>query len=126
MCSSSLTSGDFMVLVIPFIFPSTFNALAVWPFIILKEGDLRKDQILMQHERIHLKQQLELLWIFFFLLYLTEFLAKIIIYKEPKLAYRNISFEREAYHNQDDTDYVRRKSLWSFVRYLSEDQSHII
>lgn len=109
-----------MVLVIPFIFPSTFNALAIWPVIILREGDLRRDPVLMHHERIHLKQQVELLWVFFFLLYVLEFLAKIVIYRELKGAYRNISFEREAYENEHDMDYARRKPLWSFVRYLNK------
>ena len=107
-----------MVLIIPFIFPSTFNALAVWPFIILREPALRGDSVLIHHERIHLRQQLELLWVFFFIIYLAEFLAKIMIYKQPKLAYRNISFEREAYENEYDFDYVQRKPLWSFVGYI--------
>ena len=113
-----------MVLVIPFIFPSSFNALAIWPFIILKEPELNDDPVLMHHERIHLKQQLELLWFFFFLLYLSEFLAKIIIYKDFKRAYRNISFEREAYAHQRDRDYSSRKPLWSFVRYLRKAPSN--
>ena len=112
-----------MVLIIPFIFPSSFNALAIWPFIILKEPGLRSDSVLLHHERIHLRQQLELLWVFFFLIYLAEFLAKIIIYKQPKRAYRNISFEREAYQNEFDLDYARRKPLWSFVGYIVENQS---
>ena len=109
-----------MVLIIPFIFPSTFNALAVWPFIILKEHGLKYDTVLIHHERIHLRQQLELLWIFFFVIYLAEFLAKIIIYKQPKRAYRNISFEREAYENEYDLGYAQRKSLWSFRGYVFE------
>ena len=109
-----------MVLIIPFIFPSTFNALAVWPFIILREPALRSDSVLIHHERIHLRQQLELLWVFFFIIYMTEFLAKIIIYRQPKLAYRNISFEREAYENEYDLNYVRNKPLWSFVGYIFE------
>ncbi len=113
-----------MVLVIPFIFPSTFNALAIWPFIILKEPELNGDPVLMHHERIHLKQQLELLWFFFFFLYLGEFLAKIIIYRDFKRAYRNISFEREAYAHEHDKDYIDRKPLWSFVRYLREAPSN--
>jgi hypothetical protein len=77
----------------------------------------------MHHERIHLKQQAELLWIFFFLLYLFEFSAKIVIYREFKRAYRNISFEREAYAHESDPDYVSRKPLWSFVHYLKKDMT---
>ena len=79
--------------------------------------------MLLHHERIHLRQQLELLWVFFFLIYLAEFLAKIIIYRQPKQAYRNISFEREAYQNEFDFDYVHRKPLWSFVGYIVDSQS---
>ena len=109
-----------MILVIPFIFPSTFNALAIWPLIILREDSLRGDPVLIRHERIHLKQQVELLWVFFFLLYLLEFLAKIIIYRELKRAYRNISFEREAYAHESEIDYLRHKPLWSFVRYVNK------
>ncbi len=112
-----------MVLIIPFILPSTFNALAVWPFIILKEPKLKSDVVLLHHERIHLRQQIELLWVFFFLIYLVEFVTKIIIYKEPKQAYLNISFEREAYAHEYDLDYVRRKPLWSFTAYLFEPRS---
>ena len=110
-----------MILVIPFIFPSTFNALAIWPFIILRERDLSSDPVLMHHERIHLKQQMELLWIFFFLFYFAEFLAKIIIYRELKQAYRNISFEREAYQQEHNMDYAVNKPIWSFVRYIAKD-----
>ena len=124
MYGSCITTGGFMILVIPFIFPSAFNALAIWPFIILREGDLRGDPVLMHHERIHLRQQMELLWIFFFLFYFAEFLAKIIIYRELKRAYRNVSFEREAYHQEHNMDYAVNKPIWSFVRYIAEDPVH--
>ena len=107
-----------MLLTTPFIFFSGFNALAVWPFIFLKERDLKNDPVLINHERIHLKQQMEMLWIIFFLFYLVEFLAKIVIYKKPELAYRNISFEREAYAMERDFNYTEKKSRWSFVKYL--------
>lgn len=107
-----------MLLVFPHLFPSSFNALAVWPFIILKEGALKEDPYLIQHERIHLRQQLEMLWIFFFLFYLIEFFVKLIIYKKPKLAYHNLSFEREAYTHEHDLDYIGRRPFWNFVKYL--------
>ena len=107
-----------MLLVIPHIFPSTFNALAVWPFIILKERSLKRDAVLLHHERIHLRQQLELLWVFFFLFYVVEYAVKIIIYKDLKTAYHNISFEREAYGNEHDDNYLTNRNFWNFLRYL--------
>ena len=107
-----------MLLVIPYIFPSTFNALALWPFIILKERSLKADPVLLYHERIHLRQQLELLWVFFFLFYTVEYAVKIIIYKDLKTAYHNISFEREAYGNEHDDNYLSKRSFWGFLKYL--------
>lgn len=114
-----VNAADFMILVIPFIFPSSFNALAIWPFIILRESELRQDDILLYHERIHLRQQVELLWIFFFLIYFAEFLAKIVIYRKLKLAYRNISFEREAYNYERASNYLKDKPLWNFINYIN-------
>ena len=107
-----------MLIIIKFIFPSNFNALAIWPFIFLRGKELKNDAILLNHEKIHLKQQKELLWIFFFMIYFIEFLAKIVIYKRLKLAYRNISFEREAYFHERDFNYIRIKPLWSFINFL--------
>ena len=107
-----------MLLVIPYIFPSTFNALAVWPFIILKERSLKSDSVLLYHERIHLRQQLEMLWIFFFLFYVLEYAVKIVIYRDLKTAYHNISFEREAYSNEHDGNYLSNRAFLSFLKYL--------
>ncbi len=99
-------------------FPSTFNALAVWPFIILKDKNLEYDFVLINHEKIHLRQQIELLWLPFFIFYLLEFLTKLIIYKKPKLAYNNLSFEREAYHNEQNLTYLSNRNFWNFLKYL--------
>ena len=60
-----------------------------------------------RHEaNIHWPQQLELLIIFFYILYLLEWFIKFFIY--GKKAYRNISFEREAYHFDNDVNYKRK------------------
>ena len=107
-----------MLIIIESIFPSNFNALAVWPFIILRSKELKNDNILLNHEKIHLKQQKELLWFLFFIIYFIEFLAKIVIYKKPRLAYQNISFEREAYLHEQNFSYAESKSFLSFVKYV--------
>ncbi|MDH3321359.1 MAG: hypothetical protein OEM04_00125 [Flavobacteriaceae bacterium] len=107
-----------MLIFSKYLFFSTFNALAVWPFIFLKEKELKNNMILLNHENIHLHQQKELLWLFFFLFYLIEFIVKLIIYKQPKIAYFNLSFEREAYQNEHNLDYVRQRRVWNFLKYL--------
>ncbi len=72
----------------------------------------------MNHEKIHLKQQLELLIIPFYLIYTIEFLVRLFQYKKRNLAYRNISFEREAYTNEFNLGYLKRRPFWRFLKYL--------
>lgn len=72
----------------------------------------------MNHERIHLRQQLELLIVFFFIWYLTEYLIRLIQYKDSYKAYNKISFEREAYANEQKLGYLKKRKWWGFRRYL--------
>ena len=38
--------------------------------------------------------------------------------KSPHHAYMSISFEREAYANDDDFGYLKRRKIWNFWRYV--------
>jgi len=74
--------------------------------------------VLINHEKIHLKQQLELLILPFYLFYITEWLIRAIIYLDSYKAYQNISFEREAYHNEKNMNYLEERKPLSFIKYL--------
>lgn len=99
-------------------FPEPYVAMAIWPFILVKEECIKNDSYIINHEKIHLKQQIELLWLPFFIWYGIEFLIRLFMYKNWNKAYRNISFEREAYRNEKDLNYLQSKKLWSYFRYL--------
>ncbi|MEX0290059.1 MAG: hypothetical protein AB3N14_13195 [Flavobacteriaceae bacterium] len=107
-----------MILVIRHFFHKNYVGLSLWPFIILKDIRLKEDVVLINHERIHLKQQLELLILPFYVFYVLEWLVRTIIYFDSYKAYQNISFEREAYHNEKDMTYLKRRRLFSFLKYL--------
>jgi hypothetical protein len=47
-----------------------------------------------------------------------EFLIRLVHYQNRREAYHAISFEREAYKNEKDLDYLKKKSFWSFLRYI--------
>ena len=70
------------------------------------------DEVTINHERIHTAQMRELLYIFFYLFYGVEYLLKLFKYS-PHKAYRNISFEREAYSNEGDLTYLKGRKLFS-------------
>jgi hypothetical protein len=97
--------------------PKRYHAIAIFPFIFLRRGGA-ENEMLINHERIHLRQQAELLILPFYLWYLVEYLLKLIIYREHDKAYHSISFEREAYRNDEDLDYLEKRKFWSFVKYL--------
>ena len=73
---------------------------------------------MLNHERIHLRQQAELLVVFFYVWYGLEYLIRLIQYRNRHEAYKNISFEREAYANEKDLDYLKRRSFWEFLKYI--------
>ncbi|MFV0326895.1 MAG: hypothetical protein ACK5LF_21365 [Bacteroides xylanisolvens] len=72
----------------------------------------------INHESIHTAQGKELLWIFFYIWYGIEWVIRLIQYRNRKKAYRNISFEREAYSNDENTTYLTNRKLYSFLNYL--------
>jgi hypothetical protein len=93
------------------------NAMALYPFILIKRSELRHDAVLIHHERIHHRQQLELLIIPFYLAYLLGYLYHLIRLRNHYRAYRAIIFEREAYAMDSDMDYLKRRGLWAFRGY---------
>ena len=92
--------------------------LSLWPFIFLKNGNLKADSVLINHEKIHLRQQRELLILPFYILYLTEWVIRSLWYLNTYRAYQNLSFEREAYAHEDDMEYLSNRKIFSFIKYL--------
>ena len=70
---------------------------------------------LIQHERIHTAQMLEMLIVGFYLFYFIEWLVRL---TRPGRAYRNISFEREAYAHQHDPNYLLHRRHFAWWKYL--------
>lgn len=93
------------------------NAITLFPFILLRKSELRKDKVLINHEKIHIRQQLELLIVFFYLAYVLEYVYRLILLKNQQKAYRAISFEREAYANEGDFSYLLHRKFWNFLKY---------
>ena len=95
-----------------------FAGVALWPFIVVKRKNLKTDTVFINHEKIHLRQQIELCILFFYLWYLAEFLVKWYRYKNAHQAYLQISFEKEAYQHENDLHYLSQRRFWSFLAYV--------
>ena len=83
-----------------------FKAITLWPFIFVRK-ECSFNEIDLNHENTHGRQQLELLIIPFYLIYIVEWIFK---------GYRNISFEKEAYSNQYNLDYLKTRKLFAMWR----------
>ncbi|SHL77874.1 hypothetical protein [Flavobacterium xinjiangense] len=106
------------LIITKYLIPKGYRGLAAFPFVFIKYKGDKKNLVFINHEKIHLRQQLELLVLPFFIWYLLEYLVRLFQYKNADLAYRNISFEREAYANELNLDYLKHRSFLRFLNYL--------
>lgn len=98
--------------------PKGYVGITLFPFIVIRDKHLKQDKCLLNHECIHLRQQLELLVLPFFIWYGLEFMIRLLQYRNRYLAYKNISFEREAYSNETDLEYLQSRPVFRFAKYL--------
>lgn len=108
-----------------------FKAINLFGVLFVK-NNAKIDDVTINHEAIHSKQFIELMilfavatvfirwWmplfspLFFYIWYVIEWLIRL-----PKgNAYKNISFEREAYTNEGDTSYLNGRYWFNFLRYI--------
>lgn len=75
------------------------------------------DKYTINHEKIHWKQQVEMLVLPFYIWYGLEYIIKFFMY--GKDAYRNLSFEREAYANENNLNYLENRKSYAWIKYLS-------
>jgi len=94
------------------------NGMALFPFILLKGASQKKDLTLINHEKIHLQQQLELLVFPFYVFYLLNYLINLVKYRNHYQAYYNICFEKECYRFEKDLNYLSDRKLYSWIKFF--------
>ncbi len=120
--------------IIPF---GRYEAMVLFVWLFAKR---ELTQSAINHELIHTYQQIEVTVVgamlacvlvligcgwsslfalpLFFYWYGLEYLFRLIQYRDGHKAYRSISFEQEAYYNQDDYTYIAARKLFAWIRYL--------
>ena len=74
-----------------------------------------------RHETIHFQQQLELLFIGQWILYVLFWLVGVFRYRDGKKAYYENPFEREAYNNDTDPDYLKSRKRFNWINYIKDN-----
>lgn len=89
--------------------------VALCPFGIFVKDINKISNKTINHENIHWQQQLEMLIIFFYLFYIVEWFIKTCFMND---AYINLSFEREAYNNDKNMNYLTTRKPYSWLKYI--------
>lgn len=94
-------------------FGKNYGAINLFGVLFAKRH-MRLTPEVMNHERIHTRQMLELLIIPFYLIYVLEWMWRIVTHRGNMLkAYHDISFEREAYAHGCDLTYLKHRRPFS-------------
>lgn len=102
------------------------GGISLFPFVVLREKYKNpvnnytyiRAETIHNHETIHFKQQAETLIILFYIIYILEFTVKLAIYRNVKQAYKNISFEREAYFNEGNFTYINHRKKYNWINLI--------
>jgi len=100
------------------------GGIALFPIIVLREkyqnSDdkfwIKRGKQVINHESIHFQQALELGVLPFYILYVLEWFLKLPFYGAK--AYENISFEREAYGNDSNLNYLQNRKRYNWFRLI--------
>ena len=103
--------------IIPF---AGYTACTLCPFVFIREkARQRYTPVVNRHETTHGHQQIETLWILFFIIYGLEFIIKLPICNfDTHRAYRSVGFEQEAYLNQGKVNYNSTRKHYAWVKYV--------
>jgi hypothetical protein len=97
--------------------PIEISALSFFIFVFAR-GKL--DARVKRHETIHYKQQVEMLFVFQWILYAYFHLSALISGLSGKEAYYCNPFELEAYDNDEKEGYLSERKPYAWVRYWRE------
>ena len=100
--------------IIPF---KGFLAINLFGVLFVRK-DGKVDEVTINHESIHTQQMKELGYVFFYLIYLAEYLVRLVINRDTNKAYRAISFEQEAYDNEHNLSYLKSRKRYYWLGYI--------
>lgn len=102
-----------------------FRAMNLFGIIFARKEYKQLSLRTLNHEAIHTAQMKELLYIGFYFWYVVEWFIKLFKFGR-KDAYRNISFEREAYDHQHDYGYLKKRKHFAWWRRISQSHQTVI
>ena len=94
-----------------------YRAMSFLWFIIIRDEKDRSNETLINHEMIHFHQQKELLFVFQWILYILFYLFNLLRGYGLDKAYKSNLFEREAYSNENNKNYLKSRKRYNWINY---------
>lgn len=94
--------------IIPF---KGFLAINLFGILFVRSKYRGLSPYVLNHEAIHTEQMKELGYVGFYIIYLLEWIYRLVFH--TKTAYKGISFEREAYDNESNLDYLGKRKKFA-------------
>lgn len=104
--------------------------------VLFVKNNAKIDEVTLNHESIHSRQFVELMVLFavatvfirwwlpvfapfaFYVWYIVEWIVRLFQHRDTHEAYKNISFEREAYVHEGDFSYTNGRDWFNFLKYM--------
>lgn len=99
--------------IIPF---GRYRAINLFGVLFTKNKTLSGKAI--NHESIHTEQMKEMGYIFFYLWYGIEYVLIRLFHRKQGDAYHDVSFEEEAYANENDLAYSQYRKPFAWIKYV--------
>ncbi len=92
-----------------------YAALNLFGVLFVRRGSVVTERM-QNHERIHTAQMKEMLYVFFYLWYVVEWLLELFSYGTT--AYHTNTFEREAFDNDENLTYLDTRPRFAWWKYI--------
>lgn len=102
-----------------FVPPRQFTAMNFFGLLLCRRDAVITPEVI-NHERIHTRQMVEMGFVGFYLWYIMEWLVRLPMRGN---AYYKIRFEREAYRNMNDLEYLKTRKPFAWWRMSSPTPS---
>lgn len=96
-----------------------FGCMNLFGYLLCKDSISEKT---LNHENIHTEQMKEMLYVGFYLWYCFEWAYQGVVwfFNKDMLPYHFITFEQEAYENDDNLSYLQTRKRWNWIRYIGK------
>lgn len=99
--------------ILSYLSPISIGAITIGP-LVFSRGEM--SDVIKNHESIHWQQYIDCGILGFIVLYYSFYFWNWVKYRDGKLAYFMIPFEKEAYDNDENMDYLQSRQRYAWLK----------